>query len=211
MAYTNEGILGDFSGKLSHFIVYKAYGKTIIRSRPAGRSGKPSPKLKAAQTVFARVMEVMRPMKWFVRAGFYDVAQGRSAFHQALSENLLRYRAAENPADLRWLLLSRGTRAGAQDVACSIGEKYVEISWGAPEEGKPWADDDQAMVVATNNTTMLMAGSLSAGRRSQGHARVRRPPTEAGEEVRVYLAFRCALPTPGGKDIENVSESVVVG
>ena len=211
MGYSKDGILGDFRGRVGNLVMYQMHGKTVVRIRPAGRSGKPSPALKAAQGDFARVMGVMRKMKWFVRTGFYFVAEGRSPFHQALSENLLRYRAAEEKDDLKWLLLSRGTRAGALDAACSIGDEYVDISWGAPEEGKPWADDDQAMVVATNNTTLLMAGSLSAGPRSNGHARVRRPPTGAGEEVRVFLAFRCALPTPGGKDIENVSESVVVG
>ncbi len=210
MANSKEGLLGDFSGQLSHFVVYKMYGKTIMRSRPQGRRGPASPALKSAQTDFGQVMNVLRRVKGFVRLGFYDVAQGRSAFHQALSENLLRYYARGAGQDMDWLLLSRGGRANAHDLTCSFGPKEIEVSWGEPQEGKPWAATDQAMLLAINTTTLVMDWELSAGKRAQGTGKVWLPPATANEQVRVYISFRCALPTPGGKDPFNMSDSLVV-
>ncbi len=209
MAYSKEGLLGDFSGQLGHFIVYKVHDKTVIRSRPVSRRGPVSPALKAAQTDFGQVMNVLRRVKTFVRLGFYDVAQGRSAFHQALSENLLRYRASAATESLDWLLLSRGGRANALDVVCSLGEKQVEVAWGEPQGGKPWEAHDQVMLLAVNTTTLAMAWELSAGRRADGTAKVWLPPATADEQVRVYISFRSALPTPGGKDPFNMSDSLV--
>ena len=210
MAYTKEGFLGNFSGKLSNTVAYEFYGKTVIRSRPSGKRRPAEGALKQAQTDFSRVMKVMQAARSAVRVSFRDVAEGRSAFNTAMSVNLVNYRKAANPGDLRWLVISQGERAGAQDVAMEIVGNKVTVTWGEPEAGKPYHRNDQVMLLAINDKTLAETDNVQAARRSDHSAQILVPPVKDGENLLVFIAFHNPLEAADQKSPKNVSMSQLV-
>lgn len=207
MAYTSKGFLGEFRGSIRNMIIYQVGDKTLIRSRPAGRKGPASPKLKAAQTKFGRVTSIVKAVKPFTEEGFRDVAGGRYVFQRALSENLARYDAAATPEDLGWLALSMGDRAGAQDLALTVVGNKATITWGAPEQGKPSSPKDQVLLLAINTTSLDATDNFNAGQRSKGQATIKLPPVQEGEQIRVGIAFRDLAGTMLGCSLSNISSS----
>ena len=207
MAYTSKGFLGEFKGSIRNMIIYKVGDKTLIRSRPTGRKGPASPKLKAAQTKFGQVTSIVKSVKPFIEAGFRDVAGGRYVFQRALSENLARYDQSAAPETLDWLTMSLGERAGARDLSLSIDGHTGHVSWGEPEEGKPASATDQVLLLALNTTTLDAINPSPFAHRKDGQASIKLPPAEEGETLRVYVAFRDLEGTMLGTNPRNISAS----
>ncbi|MEE4177595.1 MAG: DUF6266 family protein [Bacteroides sp.] len=207
MAYTRKGFLGEFQGRIRNMVIYQMNGKTIVRNKPSGRRGPASPALQAAQGKFARVMNVVQGVKPFLQAGFRDVAGGRYVFQRALSENLARYDQSAAPETLDWLTMSLGERAGARDLILTIDGNTGQVSWGEPEEGKPYSATDQVLMLALNTTTLDATDNYNAGQRSKGQATIKLPPVKEDEKIRVYVAFRDLEGTNDGYSLNNISSS----
>lgn len=207
MAYTRKGFLGEFQGSIRNMVIYQLNGKTVIRSKPSGRSGPDSEKMKAVKSKFSRVMNVVKAVKPFIEEGFRDVSGGRYVFQRALSENLARYDASATPETLDWLALSIGERAGAQEVSLTIDGKTGHVSWGSPEEGKPASPDDQVLLLAINTTTLDTTGLVQKAKRKDRQVKIKLPPVKEGETLRVYVAFRDLEGTIVGYSLNNISGS----
>ncbi|MBE0651136.1 MAG: hypothetical protein IH595_09875, partial [Bacteroidales bacterium] len=139
MARSDASILGDFTGRIGNVIVYKLNGKTVMRIRPAGGKKKPSPKQKQNRDDFTHVMKYMRSLNRTINTGFYDVTNGRFAFHSAFSANLKAYKAAGKPAGLEWLKLSEGTRTGAENLQIeALDNERFKVIWGNPNDKDGW-------------------------------------------------------------------------
>ncbi|MBE0650706.1 MAG: hypothetical protein IH595_07670, partial [Bacteroidales bacterium] len=139
MARSDASILGDFTGRIGNVIVYKLNGKTVMRIRPAGGKKKPSPKQKQNRDDFTHVMKYMRSLKWIINTGFYDVTNGRFAFHSAFSANLKAYKTAGKPGGLEWLKLSEGTRTGAENLQIeALDNERFKVIWGNPNDKDGW-------------------------------------------------------------------------
>ncbi|MEE4177571.1 MAG: DUF6266 family protein [Bacteroides sp.] len=207
MAFTQEGLLGKFSGKLGNLVIYQMNGKIVMRAKPGKRTKPAGGRQKETQTNFARVMGILQPLKSFVKMGFNDLAGGTYVFHKAISENLKRYYDAPDPNDLRWLLLSKGERAGALDLVLEMGEGQATVRWGAHEAGKPFDEDDRVMLLAINTTSLEFTENPSAGKRSQGQASIALPPVKPGEQVLVFISFMDVAGRLLGCDPKNISDS----
>jgi len=207
MAFSQEGLLGDFSGRIGNLVVYKLKGKTVIRSMPAVTRGPARGRLKQTQDGFSRVMTVLRGLKAFVKVGFHDFAGGDYVFQKALSENLKRYHAAGSPEGLDWLLLSAGERAGAQQLSLAVSGSKATISWGEPEADKPWGPDDTVMVLALNTSSLQSTHKVNAARRSQGKATLSLPPATDDERIRVFVGFIHMEGRMTGLNLKNISDS----
>ncbi|MEE4177077.1 MAG: DUF6266 family protein [Bacteroides sp.] len=211
MASTKEGPLGNFSGKIGNVVAYEMFGKTVMRSRPSGKRRPAQGALKEAQSDFSKVMKVMQSVRSVVRVGFNPQAMGRSAFHAAMSVNLVNYRNAANPDDLRWLVISQGERAWAQDVLKTIEGNKIVVSWGDPEVGKPNSVNDQVMLLALNDTTLENTENLQAALRKEKRAELILPPAKEGENILVFMAFHNPIEAASHKSLENVSDSRLIG
>jgi hypothetical protein len=207
MAFSQEGLLGDFSGRIGNLVVYKLKGKTVIRSMPAVKRGPARGRLKQTQDGFSRVMTVVRGLKAFVKVGFHDFAGGDYVFQRALSENLKRYHSAGSPAGLDWLLLSAGERAGTQQLSLEVNGISATIKWGEPEPDKPWSENDTVMVLALNTSNLQSTQKSSTARRSQGKATLSLPPAKEGERIRVFVAFMHLEGRMTGLSPKNISDS----
>lgn len=207
MAYAKLGLLGEFKGRLGNTVIYEVYGKTRIRLKPSVKPPPATGAKKQAQEDFKRVMGIMQATKAFVRIGFFDEAEGRSAFHEGLSHNLKRLRESEDKNEANWLQLSTGKRASALEVSMEIEGKQCTIRWGQPEADKPWSDQDTVMLLALN-TASLAATMATKAQRGNHQAAIQLPPAGSGEEVLVFVAFRKQYPTK--KQLINMSVSQVV-
>lgn len=207
MAFTEEGLLGDFHGRLGNVVVYKLKGKTVMRTLPTQKRGPAKGKLKVSQGRFAQVMRAMKAVKPFIQTGFNDFSDGSYVFQRALSENLHCYLESGNPSDLRWLLLSKGERAGALDLSLEMGAGQATLRWGEPQPGKPAAKDDSVMLLALNTTTLESTEDTRAALRQDGQASLALPPVKAGEEILVFIAFMDLAGSLIRRDLKNISES----
>ncbi|MEE4178683.1 MAG: DUF6266 family protein [Bacteroides sp.] len=210
MAYSKEGVLANFKGRLGKMVVYQMNGKTVVRSMPTRKGGQVSPKLKESQGHFAKVMSVMAAVKPFIRIGFNDLAEGKFVFQRALSENLIRYKESENPDFFDWLLVSKGERAGAMDLNVQVLGNEAKVSWGDAKAGMPWDKNDHVLLLALNTVTLEETDNLKAGIRSKGQASLKLPTAEAGQPVLVFIAFYDLAGAAVKADPANISNSQAV-
>ena len=211
MAYTQEGMLGKFSGRLGELVVYQMNGKVVMRTKPGKRTKPAQGRQKVTQNNFARVMGIIQPMKSYLKMGFNDLAGGKFVFHKANSENLKRFYKADKPDDLRWLLLSKGERAGALGLSLEMGAKQVTVRWGGPEPEKPASGEDRVMLLALNTSTLEPSFNTNAGKRREAQATLALPHAKAGEEILVFISFFDLAGSIIKRDPENISTSQLVG
>ncbi|MBE0637027.1 MAG: hypothetical protein IH598_00730 [Bacteroidales bacterium] len=213
MARANTGILGDFSGRIGNIVVYKLNGKTVMRMRPSGSKKKATPGQQQSRDDFSHVMKYMQRLKDVVNTGFYDVTEGRFAFHSALSANLNAYRLAGKPASAEWLKISEGDRSGAQEVQLEQFEDGTfKITWGQPEEGKKWSATDRVVLAIVNNTGKRISFTPKQSvLRNQGGITFSLLDATPGDELHFFIYFHDADGSLRKKDRRNVSPSQWVG
>jgi len=210
MAFSQEGLLGEFRGRLGNLVIYKMNGKIVMRTRPSTQRGPARGRQKETQDSFARVMTILQPLKSWLKMGFNDLAGGKYVFHKALSENLKRFNAAEEPDKLRWLVLSMGGRAGAQNLALQMIDGLALVTWGDPEPRKPFGDKDRVWLLALNTSTRERIENKRAGQRSDGEAKVKLPQVNEGEELLVFISFFDLEGAIAKNDPVNISNSQIV-
>jgi hypothetical protein len=208
MAITRQ-LQADITGTIGKVVVYPFMGKTVVRSMPAKKQAPATGAQKKVQDDFARVMKIMQAVKEFVKVGFRDVAEGRTAFQEALSVNLKRHRQSDDPRSLHWLVVSRGERAGAVGLKVRCEGSRAVISWDAVPAGAFSSLDDVVMLLALNTVTLACSYTLEASSRCTGEASLDLPAALPQEQLLVFITFRSKY--PGGKKRErNVAESQVV-
>ncbi len=213
MARSESGLFSDFTGRIGNMVVYKLNGKMVVRSLPAAPVKPPTAMQQQARTGFAHVMQYMQALKPVVSTGFRETARGRSAFHAALSANLKAWREAGRPAGAGWLILSHGTRAGANDLHLenSAGSRF-RITWGDPPADKPHSAGDRAYVVAVSNSGPAPVYTLNRSSRRQDHEAIIAPAgTVPGDHLGFYIFFLDEQGALRKKDPRNVSRSSFVG
>jgi hypothetical protein len=206
MASSKEGFPAGLSGRIGNMVVFQSMGKTIIRSMPTKKRAPAKGAQKKSQEEFARIMKIMQAIKPFIRNGFHDAAEGRTAFHTALSENIRLHRASDAPENLHWLLVSTGERSGATGLMVQRNEKGVKVAWDIKPPGKPASGDDRVMLLALNTTSLAATHNLDAASRQKGEAILPLPPALPGEKTLIFITFR-NLMTTEKKSLKNISES----
>jgi len=213
MARSDASILGDFTGRIGNVIVYKLNGKTVMRIRPAGGKKKPTPKQKQSREDFAHVMKYMQSLNQILNTGFYDVTNGRYAFHSAFSANMKAYLDAGKPEGAEWLKLSEGKGAGAEELHLEPLEgNLFRITWGKPLGEGWWSHNDRVFVVAVNSTNELRPFTQSqTALRNQGEATIDVFQSSPGDEIHFFIFFQDVDRSLRRKNPRNVSSSQWVG
>ena len=213
MARSDGSIFGDFTGRIGNLVVYKLNGKTVIRIRPNTTKRKPTERQKQSRDDFAHVMHYVRSLRQIVDAGYYDVSQGRHAFHSALSANLKAYKAAGRPEGAEWLKLSEGTRAGAEALQLEpLENNRYRITWGKAMDGYRQSRTDRVVVVALNNSDGHHRYSESQqALRGQGKTTVDVQVVSPGDEIYFFIFFQDVDGSLRKKYPVNVSSSQFIG
>ena len=85
MGIINHGILGGFSGKVGPIVGFRWKSNYYIRSRAAKVSNPRTPKQQAQRGKFSTVFSFLKTIKPFIRLGYKEFSQEKSAFNSAMS------------------------------------------------------------------------------------------------------------------------------
>jgi hypothetical protein len=206
MASSTEGFPAGFKGRVGKVVVYQLMGKTVMRSLPANKPAPAQGAKKKNQNDFAHMMKIMQAIKPFIRLGFHDAAEGRTAFHTALSENIKLRQVSDQPENLQWLMVSKGERSGATGLDAQQKDDQVMVSWDVDAEANISSGNDMVMLLALNTTTLECSCNLDAGKRSMGQAFLPVPPALPGQKILLFITFRNITGT-AKKSLRNVSSS----
>jgi len=191
MAISEDILIGGFKGRVGNMVVYQLYGKTVMRTLPSVKPKKATGAKKRNQDDFAQVMFPLRKVTAFIRQGFYHMARGCSPFNAAISANVRCFREAGRPDGIQWLVLSDGTRAGAEllTVQTDFIQSTAQISWGQPETGKLSKLTDCVWAIAINARNFNMTREIEEVKRSEGKLIINLPEGDQGDEIHYFVSF----------------------
>lgn len=207
MALCKIGPLGFPSGKIGNMVFYMLKGQAVCRSK--GKAGKPSLKQKANREAMKVTMELLTPMKDFIKVSFKQEAEGsvKNAHNLATSYNKKQALTGEYPnikVDYSKVILSNGTLEMAADLKISKGQDGLNLSWDAGVRGNG-AVDDLLLVVLSHPTRKRASSFLNAARRGDGKCFI--PLFEEwmiAEQMEVYVCLKSA-------NEQLISDSTYVG
>ena len=209
MAIFTPGPLGCPKGKMSNMVFYQL--KDQIISRSIGKFyGKPTKDQLANRQAMRVTMNLLKPMKSFIKQGFEQATKGTrcNAFNIATSCNKKNALKGEYPnidVDYTKVVLSAGTIPVAKDLKISKIEGGLMLEWN-PEHHTGNADD-LIMVALYHSSIQDATMYLNAGRRDLGKCFI--PMKEDKKHlldapIEAYLCFKSA-------DGELISDSVYLG
>ena len=208
MGTINEGIMGGFSGTVGTVVGGNWNGIDYMRSRGANRSdAKSTPQLNQ-RAKFSVIIQLLKPLKDFLRVGFKSRAVGRSAFNAATSynmENALTGTFPDYQIDYSKVMVSKGNFPGALNPAAVSGTAAkIAFTWDDNSSKTYTMADDKAMLVIYNPVKQRAISIVGGNTRRSGGQSVTLPANFSGDEVHCYLAFQNA-----GRSL--VSDSQFVG
>lgn len=199
----------SFSGLVGNAVFYTVKGDSVIRSRPKSRKVV-SKNLKEAQGNFSKVMALMKQFKPFIRHGFENMPNNKSAFINAMSENLNRYNEALRLGltdNLSWLQLSKGKLSKALEATATLNPSgEVTITWNGTESGRQFFSNDHLMVMIYNHRDSSCYINLKQAHRKDEQATVLMQGLMSGDKIDIIIAFS-RHEHQDQKSSENVSDS----
>lgn len=152
MATYNQGVLGEFSGKIGPIIGSNWRGKQVIRSLPTKTKKAPSKAQQLQRDKFAYVIKFLNPIKGVLSATFGDNIGAKTPFNNALSYHLKEVvQETANGFTMRYekLLISKG-------VLCGIAA--AELTTIAPYTlGLQWINNSNQGLAYANDTLLVIA------------------------------------------------------
>lgn len=134
MAIFRNGPNGGFSGKVGSVVGYKWKGRDVIRGLPR-KSHKPRSEARLAnEQAMKLIMEVLKPLKLFIRMGFRYAAEplNMTAFNLALSinkKNAIKGQYPDQEIDWGKLQISQGDRTGVHNLTAEWTDDGLRINW----------------------------------------------------------------------------------
>jgi len=201
MGTIKEGIMGGFSGTVGTVIGGNWNGIDYMRSRNANRSvSKSTPQL-IQRAKFSAIIQLLKPLKDFLRVGFKSQAVGKSAFNAATSyhmENALMGTFPDYQIDYSKVMVSKGNFPGALNpTAVSGSTAEIEFTWDNNSSKTYARADDKAILVIYNPLRQRAISILGGNLRLSGSQSVTLPANFSGDEVHCYISF------------QNASQSVI--
>ena len=209
MAIFTPGPLGCPKGKMDNIVFYQLKDQIISRSIGKFR-GKPTPDQLANRQAMLATMDLLVPMKSFIKQGFEQSTKGTrcNAFNIATSYNKKNALKGEYPninVDYTKVVLSSGKLPLATDLKLSKTEGGLLLEWN-PEYTRE-NRDDLVMVALYHSSIKDATMYLNAGKREQGKCFI---PIEENKHnllnapIEAYLCFKSA-------NGELISDSVYLG
>ena len=201
MGTINEGIMGGFSGTVGTVVGGNWNGIDYMRSRAVNRSdAKSTPQLNQ-RAKFSTIIQLLKPLKDFLRVGFKSQAVGMSAFNAATSynmENALTGTFPDYQIDYSKAMVSQGKLPGALNpAAVSNSAAEIAFTWDNNSSKSHARADDKAVLIIYNPVKQRALSFMGGNTRLAGSQSVALPASFAGDEVQCYISF------------QNASQSVV--
>ena len=204
MGKINQGILGGFSGKVGTVVGSTWKSINYMRALAVNVHDAKSEKQLCQRGKFRTVVNFTKTITPFLRVGFQEHEEGRSAVNAATSYLMLH--AVEGCADGAVLnfdkvRVSQGSLTAAADASAEVAANKVTFSWTDNSGAGDAQAEDAAMVLAFNKDRQEAVYLLAAAIRADGTAELPLPTSWDGEALAIYLAFCSA-------DGQHVSNSI---
>ena len=153
MGIINQGILGGFSGKVGPIVGFRWKSNYYIRARAAKVSNPRTPKQQEQRGKFATAFSFLKTIKPFIRIGYKEFAQDKSAFNSAMSYTLKRAvtgSGKEIKIDFDRALVSIGTLIPVFEGAATQDGNKMHFNWQDNSGMGNAEDTDIAMLLVYN-------------------------------------------------------------
>ena len=195
MGIINQGILGGFSGKVGPIVGFHWKSNYYIRARAAKVSNPRTPKQQEQRGKFATAFSFLKTIKPFIRIGYKEFTQDKSAFNSAMSYTLKRAvtgSGKEIKIDFDRALVSIGTLIPVFEGAATQDGNKMHFNWQDNSGMGNAEDTDIAMLLVYNKDKETAVYDTEATLRSTRHAGFQLPSDWQDDELIAYLSFRSA-------------------
>ena len=178
MGIINQGILGGFSGKVGPIVGFHWKSKYYIRARAAKVSNPRTPKQQEQRGKFATAFSFLKAIKPFIRIGYKEFTQEKSAFNAAMSYTLKRAvtgNGKETSIDFNRTLVSMGTLMPVFEGTATPNEGQMYFNWQDNSGIGNAEDTDIAMILVYNKDKETAVYDTEAALRSGCHAVLQLP------------------------------------
>ena len=192
MGIINQGILGGFSGKVGPIVGFHWKSKYYIRARAAKVSNPRTPKQQEQRGKFATAFSFLKAIKPFIRIGYKEFTQEKSAFNAAMSYTLKRAvtgNGKEISIDFNRALVSMGTLMPVFEGTAIQNEGQMYFNWQDNSGIGNAEDTDIAMILVYNKDKETAVYDTEAALRSGCHAVLQLPADWQNDELIAYLSF----------------------
>ena len=188
MAVSKKALALLLSGSIGNVVVYEMNGKMVVRSKPSVKRKKATGQQKDAQNLFGKVMKVMGAAKKFLNTGFGN-QKGHSAFHSAMSANMLRFKEDKN-FDFSKLIVSQGDLLQFGGLNCIAGHNNeLVVSWEDVSSLSGNTIPDSVSLLVYNSTTNQCEFAYECGHRDKKEARLQLTGVKTGDLLEVYICL----------------------
>lgn len=193
MGIINHGILGGFSGKVGPIVGFRWKSSYYIRSRAAKVSNPRTPKQQAQRGKFSTVFSFLKTIKPFIRLGYKEFSQEKSAFNSAMSYMLkkaVNSNGTEITIDFNCALVSMGTLMPVFNGTATLCKGQMLFNWYNNSGIGNAENADMAMLLVYNKDKEIAIYNTEAALRSDGYAELPLPNDWYDDELITYLSFR---------------------
>ena len=192
MGKINQGILGGFSGKVGTVVGSTWKSINYMRALAVNVHDAKSEKQLCQRGKFRTVVNFTKTITPFLRVGFQEHEEGRSAVNAATSYLMLH--AVEGCADETVLnfdkvRVSQGSLTTAADATVQVAAGKATFSWTDNSDTGDAQATDTAMALAYNKDRQEAVYRMAIATRADGTAELTLPTSWDGEALAIYLAF----------------------
>lgn len=206
MGIINQGILGGFSGKVGPIVGCHWKSKYYIRAHAAKVSNPRTKKQQEQRGKFATAFSFLKLIKPFIRIGFKEFAEKKSAFNAAMSYMLKRAVVGDGneiTIDFNRVLISTGSLMPVFESKATVSDNKMIFNWKDNSGMGNAEGTDIAMVLVYNKDKEEAVYDTEAGFRRNESSQLALPVNWQDDELVAYLSFRSI-------DGSNVANSVSV-
>lgn len=192
MGTIQKGILGGVSGKVGPVVGCRWKSKFYLRAQAARTSNPRTPEQQTQRGKFATAFAFLQGVKPFIRIGYRECAQEKSAFNAAMSY-LLKKAVAVGEAgaeiDFRRVLVSIGCLMPALEGEVTVSSGQAQFVW-TDNSGLGNAEEtDTAMLLVYNLQRKEAVYTTQGALRRDGCATLPLPQNWEQEPLAAYLSF----------------------
>lgn len=195
MGIINQGILGGFSGKVGPIVGCHWKSKYYIRAQAAKVSNPRTKKQQEQRGKFATAFSFLKLIKPFIRIGFKEFAEKKSAFNAAMSYMLKRAVVGDGNEiiiDFNRVLISTGSLMPVFESKATVSDNKMIFNWKDNSGMGNAEGTDIAMVLVYNNDKEEAVYDTEAGFRRNESSQLALPVNWQDDELVAYLSFRSA-------------------
>ncbi|MBD0822708.1 DUF6266 family protein [Aestuariibaculum marinum] len=193
MATYQQGVLGDFSGKVGTVIGSRWRGKAVLRSLPNKSHKPPTPAQQKQRNRFKCIHSFLTPIKDLLNETFGAPVKSKSRYNLAFSYHLKEatiFNGVDFIIQYNKVLISMGSLRGFEDVVVETQENQpLKLQWtDNSNQGMAYADD-RLLVVAYAPAIKQFACFTPTVQRSDSAYPLNFEPVFQGLEVQLWAGF----------------------